>query len=120
MAKTKRKRSTKHRGTAAGTVVARGRTGRPPTAEERKATSKTDAAARRAARLDRPPSWRQALGRGALASGLFFVAIGVLSGKLVSGFALALFALAIYVPLGYYTDLLIYRRRQKRKQAGGK
>ena len=36
MAQTKRKRRTKHRGTAAGTIQTRGRTGRPPTAEERK------------------------------------------------------------------------------------
>ena len=36
MAQTKRKRRSKHRGTAAGTIEARGRTGRPPSAEERK------------------------------------------------------------------------------------
>ena len=36
MAQTKRKRRTKHRGNAAGTIEARGRTGRPPTPEERK------------------------------------------------------------------------------------
>ena len=36
MAQTKRKRRTKHRGTAAGTIQARGRTGRPPTADESK------------------------------------------------------------------------------------
>ena len=34
MAQTKRKRRTKHRGNAAGTIETRGRTGRPPTAEE--------------------------------------------------------------------------------------
>ena len=40
MAQTKRKRRTKHRGTAAGTIEARGRTGRPPTADERKKQSR--------------------------------------------------------------------------------
>ena len=37
MAQTKRKRRTKHRGNAAGSIEARGRTGRKPTAEEQKA-----------------------------------------------------------------------------------
>ena len=36
MAQTKRKRRSKHRGTAAGTIEARGRTGRKPTANEQK------------------------------------------------------------------------------------
>ncbi len=37
MAQTKRKkRTTKHRGNAAGSIEARGRTGRKPTAEEQK------------------------------------------------------------------------------------
>ena len=36
MAQTKRKRRSKHRGTAAGTIDARGRTGRPPSADEQK------------------------------------------------------------------------------------
>ena len=36
MAQTKRKRRTKHRGNAAGSIEARGRTGRKPTAEEQK------------------------------------------------------------------------------------
>ena len=36
MAQTKRKRRTKHRGNAAGSVEARGRTGRKPTDQERR------------------------------------------------------------------------------------
>ena len=56
MAQTKRKRRSKHRGTAAGTVESRGRTGRKPTPEERK---KADAAAQRDERLYREPTWRE-------------------------------------------------------------
>jgi hypothetical protein len=55
MAQTKRKRRTKHRGNAAGTVEVRGRTGRPPTPEERK---KQERAKRARARVTKPPSWR--------------------------------------------------------------
>jgi hypothetical protein len=118
MAQTRRKRSTKHRGNAAGAVVARGRTGRKPTAAETKQSSRSGAAARRAARLDKPPTWRQAAGRAALASGIFLIAVLLLSkGKIVSALALGVFAFAIYVPMSYYTDLFIYRRRQRRKEA---
>ena len=43
MAQTKRKRRTKHRGNAAGSIEARGRTGRKPTEEERRKLSASDA-----------------------------------------------------------------------------
>ena len=55
MAQTKRKRRTKHRGTAAGTIQTRGRTGRPPTAEERKKQDRSEARERR---LNTPPTWK--------------------------------------------------------------
>ena len=47
MAQTKRKRQTKHRGTAAGQVTNRGRTGKPPSAEERKKQRRDEARASR-------------------------------------------------------------------------
>ena len=62
MAPTKRKR--KHRGTPAGTIEARGRTGRPPAASEVRKT----AAARRQERMDRPPTWKGAVNRAAIAA----------------------------------------------------
>ena len=52
MAQTKRKRRTKHRGTAAGTIETRGRTGRRPTADEKKKEDRTQARERR---LSTPP-----------------------------------------------------------------
>ena len=111
MAQTKRKR--KHRGTAAGTVEARGRTGRPPTASEVKQT----AAQRRQERLDRPPTWRGAVNRAAIAAVVFFVIALLLLGQPPGGAAaLAVFAFAMYVPSGYYLDKFIYNRRQKQKQ----
>ena len=56
MAQTKRKRRTKHRGNAAGVVESRGRTGRRPTAEERKATRQSSLEDRR----NRVPTWKGA------------------------------------------------------------
>lgn len=116
MAQTRRKRRTKHRGTAAGTIQARGRTGRPPTPEERKKQSRTDARTRR---LNTPPTWKGAATRGALAAILLFVLFAFIGrGKqpLVSAAIFALFALALYIPGGYYMEMMMYRRRQRRNQ----
>ena len=51
MAPTKRKRRSKHRGNAAGTIEARGRTGRKPSPEEQKKADKATARERRTQRL---------------------------------------------------------------------
>ena len=56
MAQTKKKRRSKHRGNAAGVIEARGRTGRPPSAEERKLSDKEAAAKRRRERMMREPT----------------------------------------------------------------
>ena len=110
MAQTKRKR--KHRGTPAGTIEARGRTGRPPTATEVKKT----AAARRQERLDQPPTWRGAVTRAAIAAVVFAVVATLALGQPPAAAAvLALLAFAMYVPSGYYIDRLIYNRRQRQK-----
>ena len=113
MAPTKKKRRTKHRGNAAGIVEARGRTGRKPTTGDKKG----DARAQRLARLDQPPTWRGALNRAFLATGLFLVLLLVFfrHQQLGPKLGIAVFMLAVYVPLGYYTDLVIYRRRQAQK-----
>ena len=111
MAPTKRKR--KHRGTPAGTIEARGRTGRPPTKGEVRKT----AAARRQERMDRPPSWRGAVNRAAIAAVVFAVIAAFALGQPPAGAALlALMAFALYVPSGYFMDKLIYERRQRQKQ----
>src|SRR5580765_1990812 len=112
MAQTRRKRRTKHRGNAAGFVETRGRTGRRPTAQERKLSAREV----RAARYDRPPSWRSAANRAVVAVG-FFMALVILLFKQKVGPAVMLGALMLllYIPMGYYTDLFLYRRRQAKK-----
>jgi Flp pilus assembly protein TadB len=117
MAQTKRKRRSKHRGTAAGVIEARGRTGRPPTPEERKRQGRMSA---REKRLNTPPTWKSSLIRASIAA-LFifaFVALTATKTKDRIGVAVsfALIALLIYVPAGYYLELFLYRRRQRRKQ----
>jgi hypothetical protein len=118
MAQTKRKRRTKHRGTPVGTIESRGRTGRKPTADERKgkAGSKQSQAERREARLNAVPTWRGAAQRAAIAT-IILVALLILAFKQDPARAIALggFAMIVYVPMGYYTDLFMYRRRQQKK-----
>jgi hypothetical protein len=114
MAQTKRKRRSKHRGTAAGTVETRGRTGRKPTPEERK---KATAASQRNERLFREPTWRGAAVRAGFAAIMLFVLFQIGIGPrqdVVSSLGLSLLAFAIYVPLGYMTDRAIWRRRMRK------
>lgn len=127
MAQTRKKRKRRHRGTQAGTVEARGRTSRPsgPRASSpakkpaNRAEAKEQARAKRAARFDQPPTWRGALNRSLIAAALFGVSIVVLFGRPIgAGVALASLMIFMYLPLSYYTDRLLYNRRQRQKQAG--
>jgi hypothetical protein len=130
MAQRKRKRKSRHRGTAAGTIEARGRTSRPsgprrsstsPTT--RKPTSRAEAREvarqKRAARFDEPPTWRGALNRALFAAALFGILIVLAFGRPIGdGIALAGLMVFMYLPMSYYTDKFLYNRRQRQKQAG--
>jgi Flp pilus assembly protein TadB len=114
MAHTKRKR--KHRGTQAGTVEARGRTGRPPATQ---AEGKKIAKERRGSRLDRPPTWRSALNRAAISAAVFAVAVVLIFGRpIASAVVLGVVMVVVYLPLSYYTDRFLYNRRQRQKRSG--
>jgi len=118
MAQTKRKRRSKHRGTPAGSVEARGRTSRPASPKERKQQARVQA---REKRLSQRPTWKSSLTRAAFAAGLLFLFL-VLSGpkKNRVGFELlfTVLALAFYVPAAYYIELFLWKRRQRRKELG--
>ena len=127
MAQTKRKRRSKHRGNAAGTVEARGRTGRKPTPEELRASatrtgSRAPANARaRQVRPMTPPSWKSAFGKAAFGAIMLFALMrfGVLGDEASTGQSLGVagFAAAAYTPVMYATDRFIYQRRL-RKEGG--
>jgi hypothetical protein len=117
VAQTKKRRTRKHRGTPAGTIERAGRTGRPQTREDAKKIARQ----RRSERLDKPPTWRGSVNRAAIAALVFGVLIVVAFGRPIqAGVALAAFMFLLYIPLGYGTDLAIYRFRQRRKAAAGK
>jgi Flp pilus assembly protein TadB len=116
MAQTKRKRRTKHRGTPAGTIQSRGRTGRPLSAEERKKQARVDA---REKRLNTPPTWKSSSIRAGLAGALVFVFI-LLTQKnhsVLTAVSFTVIAIVFYIPAGYYLELTLFRRRQRKMAA---
>ncbi|HSO99612.1 MAG TPA: hypothetical protein VLP43_11715 [Solirubrobacteraceae bacterium] len=118
MAQAKKKRRTKHRGTAAGTIQSRGRTGRPPSAEEKKQQAKANA---REQRLNTPPTWRSSLTRAGFAGVIMLIFLLLTThGKnhVLSAIVFAIFALALYIPAGYYLERFLWRRRQRGRTGG--
>ncbi len=118
MPPTKRKRRSKHRGNAAGSIEARGRTSRRQSlspAEQKKANREQS----RAARMNKPPSWNSALLKASLMAALLFVftQVGLFGSNtpLSQSLFLALFAMLLYTPLAYATDRFVYSRAQKRR-----
>jgi hypothetical protein len=116
MAQTRRKRSTKHRGNAAGVVESRGRTGRKPTAAEKKGAAPSAKARQEPLdRRDRPPTWRGAFVRAMVAAILMVAIVVVLLHQTAQALALFPIVLVMYIPISYYTDKWVYERRLRRK-----
>jgi hypothetical protein len=121
MAQTKKKRRrSKHRGTQAGTIDRPGRTGRPTGAGPRaQANTKADARAaarqRRQDRFEKEPTWRGSVNRAAFASAILVIFIAVVQKNIAAAVILGILAMAIYVPMSYYTDRMLWRRRQRQK-----
>jgi hypothetical protein len=115
VAQTRKKRQTKHRGNAAGVVEARGRTGRPPTPEERKRQARDSA---RATRLARPPSWKISFRNSGIMAAFIYVFL-LLTDRPKHGsgapeaIIVALVAFVGYVPLSYYIERFTWRRRMR-------
>jgi hypothetical protein len=97
-------------------VEARGRTGRKPTsAEKRGGVVGKNAPATRSNRLDSPPTWRGAFLRAMAAAVVMLLISIVLLKKANQAVALFPLVLIVYVPISYYTDMWLYRRRQASK-----
>ena len=115
MAQTKRKRRTKHRGNAAGSIEARGRTGRKPTQDELRRASAGDS---REARRYAEPTWGSAALRAGFASIMLFALFQIgLAGNdpsIASSLILSVAAFLIYVPLGYHVDRFFWKRRMQK------
>jgi hypothetical protein len=121
MAQTKRKRTRKHRGNAAGIVErpahnSRGSTAASaPKGRSTKEQARLDARQRRQERMSRPPTWKGATQRAGVAAGLFAVLITIFfKEKVATSITLAAFMLLLYIPLSYMTDNAIYKWRRKK------
>jgi hypothetical protein len=113
MAQTNRRRRRKHRGTQGGSIDRGGRSARPRSRQEARSRAKRQMADRR----DIAPTWRSAFNRGAIAAVIFFALLLLLFKRPVAeALPLAGFMLAVYIPMGYYLDQALYRRRQAQKQ----
>ncbi len=124
MAQTRRRRQTKHRGNAAGVIESRGRTGRKPTAQEKRGdgTRATRTPKAPADRRDRPPTWRAAFVKAMIAAAVLLLIFIVILGKHSNG-AIEAFpiVLGFYTVVSYYSDKFVYSRNQRKKarQASG-
>ena len=127
MARNTRSRRSKHRGNAAGMIESRGRTGRKPTSGEKGSSSSSSTRGKsgsgsgtRKNRFDKPPTWKSALIRAVVAAGIVYAISTLLFNKHtspVTNLVLVPVVLVIYMPMIYYTDLFLYRRRLRRKAA---
>jgi hypothetical protein len=111
MAQTRKRRRRKHRGTQGGRVDTRTR-GRPRSRAEAQSRARSK---RRAPRTNNPPTWRGATLRGALMAVLFLAILLVLGRPVGVSIAFSAFMLAFYIPMGFYIDRFMWRRRQRAK-----
>ena len=121
MARSTRTKRSKHRGNAAGMIESRGRTGRKPTTAEKGTTSGRSGGGGgggRRNRFDKPPTWKGSAIRAVIAAGIFYALSTVLLGKhtnALGNLLLVPIVLALYTPMIYYTDMYMFRRRERKK-----
>jgi hypothetical protein len=112
----KQRRRTKHRGNAVGMIESRGRTGRKSTDTE-KSAGKDNGLIRRRDRGKEPPTWKSAINRASISALLlFFLLLVLFKQDAKAAFGLSAVALAIYIPIGYATDMFLYKRRIARDE----
>jgi hypothetical protein len=118
MAQTRKKRNRKHRGTQGGRIDTNRRAARPRSRAEAQARARSRAGAK-GPRVDSPPTWRGAFSRGAIAALIFVVLLLVIFGRSVgTAIGLGAFMLVIYIPAGYYIDMMMWRRRERARMRG--
>lgn len=122
MAQTRKRRRKKHRGTQTGRIDTRPVRGRPRTREEARARARSKrkpGKGRQAVdRRDIAPTWSGAFKRGLFGAAIFFLLFWLaFKRELGEAVLLSTLMLGMYVPLGYYIDRFMYRRRLGQLQA---
>lgn len=112
MAQTRKRRRRKRRGTQGGRIDSNRRAARPRSREEAKARAR--ARRKPSPKVDAPPTWGSAIGRGAIAAAIFIALLIALFGRpLGAALGLGAFMLVFYIPAGYYIDTMMWRRRER-------
>jgi hypothetical protein len=85
----------------------------------RKGTSAKKAPQRGAGRVIEPPSWRRALKRAAIWAPLLVVAMMLINRNVspMQWVTSAVFLIAFFIPISYFTDSIAYRMYRKRVDA---
>jgi hypothetical protein len=111
MAQTRKRRRRKHRGTQGGRIDTR-RRGRPQSRAEAQQRARSK---RSAPKADLPPTWRSAIVRGSVISALLIVTLLVFGRPIAASIGFGVLMLGFYIPMGFYIDRFMWRRRQRAK-----
>jgi hypothetical protein len=124
MAQNQKRRRRKRRGTQGGRIDTRRTTARPRSREEAKARARSGKASGSGrAKEDLPPTWRNSAIRGVGAAVIFaLLLILIFQRPVKTSLIFGAFMLAFYIPTGYYIDLAMWRKRERkriRERSGG-
>jgi hypothetical protein len=112
-------RSRKHRGTQTGSIT-RAQRSRPRSRQEAMAQARSrKSSGKRKQPVDRrdiPPTWRAATIRGILIAVVLFPISVLIGQEPAQAAVLSVIAAVFYVPLGFWTEQFMYRRRQQKLQ----
>ena len=115
MAQTRKRRRRKHRGTQGGRIDSKSR-GRPRSRAEAQQRARSR---KRAPKADLPPTWRSATIRGFIISGLLIATLLLFRRPIAASIAFGVIMLAVYIPMGFWIDRMMWRRRQREKTKDG-
>lgn len=110
-----KQRKRKHRGKQTGAIDKRGKTS-PKTRQEAATRARSGRGGGGDKRLQEP-TWNSAIKRGLFFALLLFPISLLFNQPLRGAIILTVLAAGFYIPLGYYTDRLMYGRRMAKAQA---
>jgi hypothetical protein len=117
MAQNQKRRRRKRRGTQGGRIDTRRSSTRPRSREEAKARARSSrATGSRNGKPDLPPTWRNSIVRGIGAAVIFALLLMFIFQRPVgASLIFGAFMLAFYIPTGYYIDLAMWRKRERKR-----
>jgi hypothetical protein len=117
VAQNQKRRRRKRRGTQGGSIDARRRASRPRSREEAKARARSSrATGSKGGKPDLPPTWRNSVVRGIGAAVIFaLLLVFIFQRPIATSLIFGAFMLVFYIPTGYYIDLAMWRKRERKR-----